>query len=72
MMAKALNALFNSRPWLVLSIACALFALYEGGAKILTGHEFEGLSDLVLFIVLVVNFLNRFKIIGGYVERLRD
>jgi hypothetical protein len=71
-MLRASAAFLKSRPWTVISIACALFALYEGATKILGGHAVEGISDLILFAVFLVNFVNRFKIIGGYVKQLRE
>ncbi|HXP31361.1 MAG TPA: hypothetical protein VN832_09750 [Stellaceae bacterium] len=70
-MIQGLDRLLNSRLWVALSLACALFALYEAAAKIVAGDDIEGALDLVLFFVLLVNAINRVKIIGGYVRRLR-
>jgi hypothetical protein len=67
---RPLRPIVESRPWAVLSIGCSLFALYEGIVKIAGGHPIEGLLDLVLTTVFVVNFLNRFKALGGYIEKV--
>ncbi len=58
------------RPWIALSIGCSLFALYEGITKLVEGHEIEGILDLLLLIVLVVNYANRFKALARYVDKL--
>ena len=67
---RPLRPLVESRSWAALSIGCSLFALYEGIQKIIAGQAIEGALDLVLLIVFVVNFLNRFKALGIYVEKL--
>ncbi|HTZ78980.1 MAG TPA: hypothetical protein VMC10_13780 [Stellaceae bacterium] len=69
-MRAALAALFDSRAWIALSIACSLYALYEGISKIVEGEPVEGILDLVLTVVFTVNFVNRFRVLGGYFRRL--
>jgi hypothetical protein len=67
---RTVKGLLDSRPWIVLSIGCSLFAAYEGVTKIVAGNEIEGALDLLLTAVFVVNFVNRFKAITGYVDKL--
>jgi len=67
---RTVQGLLDSRPWIALSIGCSLFAAYEGVTKIVAGNEIEGALDLILTVVFVVNFVNRFKAITGYVEKL--
>lgn len=67
---RALSDLLDSRPWIVLSICCSLYALYEGVARILAGDTIEGVLDLILMIVFIVNFVNRFKALARYAEKL--
>ena len=69
-MRRTLNDLLTSRPWIALSIGCSLFALYEGVTKLLAGHEIEGLLDLLVLIVLVINYVNRVKALARYVDKL--
>ena len=68
---RTLSSLLESRPWLVLSIACALFALYEAVTKLIAGDEIEGVLDLVVTAVIAVNAVNRVKIIAQYFDKLR-
>ncbi|MBI1777864.1 MAG: hypothetical protein HYR63_21200 [Proteobacteria bacterium] len=70
MAIRALSDLLDSRPWIVLSICCSLYALYEGVARILAGDTIEGVLDLILMIVFIVNFVNRFKALARYAEKL--
>jgi hypothetical protein len=67
---RTVNDLLDSRPWLALSIACSLFALYEGVTKLVSGDSIEGALDLVLAAVFTVNLVNRFKALTAYVNKL--
>ncbi len=69
-MRRVSNRLFNSRGWIALSIGCSLFALYEAIEKTATGHPIEGILDLVLAVVFIINFLNRFRTLALYFKRL--
>jgi hypothetical protein len=57
--------------WSVLSLACALYGLFEAIRQLIAGRTVEGLLDLVLLIVFLVNFVNRFTAIGRYFRRLQ-
>ncbi len=69
---RFLTRLLDSRIWIVLSVGCSFFALYEGIAKIIAGHEIEGVLDLLVMIVIAVNLANKFKMLALYVDKLRN
>ncbi len=52
---RFLTRLLNSRIWILLSIGCSFFALYEGVEKIIAGHEIEGVLELLVMMVIAVN-----------------
>ena len=67
---RTVNDLLDSRPWIALSIGCSLFALYEAVVKMVAGQTIEGVLDAVLAVVFVINFVNRFKALTAYVNKL--
>ena len=69
-MVRTLTQLLNSRSWIILSIGCSLWAVYEGIVKIIAGYDIEGVLDLVLAAVFTVNFINRLRMLGAYVGKL--
>lgn len=71
-MIKLTREMLKSRAWVALSLACAVYALYEAATEMIAGHGLEGLADILLTVVFLINFINRFKSISGYVRRLRQ
>ena len=69
-MVRTLGQLLHSRTWIALSLACSLFALYEGVEKIVAGDEIEGILDLVVMAVITINLVNRVKIVSDYIDKL--
>jgi hypothetical protein len=66
-----LSAFLASPIWALLSLACALYGLFEAVRQLVEGKTTEGILDLVLLAVFVINFVNRFTAIGRYLRRLR-
>ena len=69
-MIESLTPLLGSRSWILLSLTCALFSLYEAISKVIAGHELEGAADFVLTAVFLINFINRFVMVKGYIAKL--
>ena len=71
-MIELLDRLFRSKSWVAISVACSLYALYEGVEKLWTGDPVEGAFDFVLTAVLVINLVNRSHGLAGYAKKLRS
>lgn len=69
-MIENLRPLLESRSWVLLSLTCALFSLYEAISKVIEGHELEGAADFVLTAVFLINFINRFVSVKAYIAKL--